>query len=354
MRKTLHLLIHFSISTAIILGLASPAGGGFPARAAQPAPQAPLATYTVSNTNDSGPGSLRQAILDANANPGADTIAFAIGAQGSQQTIQPTSALPVITVPVTVDGWSQGGAGYAGPPLIELNGALAGSNVAGLNITAGSSTVRGLVINGFTGSLASGIRLQTGGDNWIYGNYIGTDFAGETRVANQRGIWIDGGSSNNRIGTNADGVNDVAERNVISANIEQNIWIYQPATTGNKIMGNYIGLNASGSAAVGTNNQTVAATGVLVQEASTTIIGTDGDGQGDALEGNVISGSILNINLTGTSNLNESHHNRISGNLIGTNASGMSSVGIQVEGVRVYVGYDNLIGTDGDGVSDEL
>jgi hypothetical protein len=312
------------------------------------------ATFTVTTAADSGPGSLRQAILDANANPGADTIAFAIGATGSQQTIQPTAALPTITDPVTIDGWSQGGAGYADPPLIEINGALAGSSVVALNITAGISTVRGLVINGFVGTNAAGIRLQTGGGNWIYGNYIGTDFAGETRIANQRGIWIEGGSINNRIGTNADGVNDAAERNVISANIDQNIWIYQPVTTGNKIMGNYIGLNAAGTAAVGTNNQTVAATGILVQEASYTVIGTDGDGQGDALEGNVISGNILNINLTGTSNLNESHHNRISGNLIGTNASGTASVGIQVEGVRVYVAHDNLIGTDGDGVSDAL
>ncbi|MBE2197252.1 MAG: hypothetical protein IAE79_01500, partial [Anaerolinea sp.] len=312
-------------------------------------------TYAVTNTDNSGPGSLRQAILDANANPGADSITFAIGASGSQQTIQPTSTLPTITGPVTIDGWSQGGAGYTGPPLIELNGALAGSHISGLTITGGGSTVRGMVINGFLlGSLASGIRLQTGGGNWIYGNYIGTDFAGATRVANNRGIWIDGGSSNNRIGTNADGVNDVAERNVISANVEQNIWIYQPATTGNLIMGNYIGLNAAGTAAVGTNNSTVATTGILVQEASYTVIGTDGDGQGDALEGNVISGNIYNINLTGTTNLNESHHNRISGNLIGTNASGTASVGIQVEGVRVYVAYDNLIGTDGDGVSDAL
>ncbi|MBK6326389.1 MAG: PKD domain-containing protein [Chloroflexi bacterium] len=311
-------------------------------------------TYTVTTTADSGPGSLRQVILDANANPGADTITFAIGASGSQQTIQPTSALPTITDPVTIDGWSQGGSGYTGPPLIELNGALAGSSVNGLNITSGGSTVRGLVVNGFAiGGSAAGIRLQTGGGNWIYGNYIGTDFAGETRVANQRGVWIDGGSSSNRIGTNADGVGDVAERNVISANVEQNIWIYQPTTTGNLIMGNYIGLNAAGTTAVGTNNQTVAATGILVQEASYTVIGTDGDGQGDALEGNVISGSIHNINLTGTS-VNMSHHNRISGNLIGTNASGTVSVGIQVEGVRVYVTENNIVGTDGDGVSDEL
>ncbi|MFO7679597.1 MAG: hypothetical protein R6X34_06050, partial [Chloroflexota bacterium] len=187
-------------------------------------------TYTVTTTADSGPGSLRQTILDANANPGADTITFAIGASGSQQTIQPTSALPIITGPVTIDGWSQGGAGYTGPPLIELNGALAGNQAVGLTITGGGSVVRGLVVNGFViGGSAAGIRLQTGGGNWIYGNYIGVNFAGDTRVANTRGIWIDGGSSNNRIGTNADGVNDVAERNVISANVEQNIWIYQPA-----------------------------------------------------------------------------------------------------------------------------
>ncbi len=316
---------------------------------------APEAAYTVTSTADSGPGSLRQAILDTNANPGTDTITFAIGAAGSQQTFQPTSALPTITGPVIIDGWSQGGADYTGLPLIELNGALAGNQAVGLTLNGGSSVVRGLVITGFAiGGFAGGIRLQTGGNNWIYGNYIGVNFTGDTRVANTRGIWIDGGSSNNRIGTNADGVNDVAERNVISANVEQNIWIYQPSTTSNKIMGNYIGLNAAGTAAVGSNNQTVAATGILVQEASYTVIGTDGNGQGDELEGNVISGSILNINLTGTTNLNESHHNRISGNLIGTNASGTASVGIQAEGVRVYVAHDNLIGTDGDGVSDAL
>jgi PKD repeat protein len=320
--------------------------------AAAPAP-AHAAAFTVTTTADSGPGSLRQAILDANANPGADTITFAIGATGSQQTLQPTSALPIITAPVTLDAWSQGGSGYTGPPLIELHGALAGSSAKGLSITGGSSVVRGLVINGFLGGLASGIYLHSGGDNWIYGNYIGTNVAGDTRSANQRGIWIEGGSSNNRIGTNADGINDAAERNVISANVEQNIWIYQPATTGNLIMGNTIGLNAAGTAAVGVNNQTVAATGILVQEAGHTIIGTDGDGMGDALEGNVIGGNIHNINLTGTS-LTMSHHTRISGNRIGTNAAGTTSVGLQAEGVRAYITEQNTIGTDGDGISDEL
>ncbi|MFZ6021488.1 MAG: hypothetical protein ACOYXO_17975, partial [Chloroflexota bacterium] len=354
MHKKMNLLTRTILFVLMLPSLASPELENVLAQNGQAEIQFAQAVYNVTTTADSGAGSLRQAILDANANPGADTITFAIGAPGSQQTIQPLSALPTISDPVTVDGWSQGGAGYTGPPLVELNGALAGSQVFGLTITAGSSTVRGLVINGFVGGgFAGGIRLQTGGNNWLYGNYIGTDFAGATRVANQRGVWIDGGSSNNRIGTNADGVNDAAERNVISANIDQNIWIYQPATTGNKIMGNYIGLNASGTAAVGTNNQTVATSGILVQESSYTVIGTDGDGQGDALEGNLIGGNIYNVYLTGTSP-NRSHHNRVSGNLIGTDLSGTASVGIQVEGVRVYVTEDNVVGTNGDGVSDAL
>ena len=79
---------------------------------------------------------LRQAILDANANPGADTITFAIGATGSQQIIQPISALPTISDPVMMDGWSQGGMGFSGAPLIELNGGQAGNSTVGLNISA--------------------------------------------------------------------------------------------------------------------------------------------------------------------------------------------------------------------------
>src|SRR5438105_443291 len=97
-------------------------------------------TFTVLNTLDSGAGSLRQAILASNASVGiADTIAFDIGG-GGQQTIRPASALPIITDSVTIDGTTQGG--YAGSPLIELNGGGAGDS-SGLYITAGNSTVRG-------------------------------------------------------------------------------------------------------------------------------------------------------------------------------------------------------------------
>src|SRR5215471_18317311 len=79
-------------------------------------------TYVVTNTSDSGPGTLRQAILNANANPGS-TIAFAIPGFGAH-TIAPTSALPTITSAVVLDATTQ--AGYAGSPIVTLDGSLAG------------------------------------------------------------------------------------------------------------------------------------------------------------------------------------------------------------------------------------
>src|SRR5687767_7665888 len=106
-----------------------------------------LSTYTVVNVNDAGAGSLRQAILDANANPGLDTIAFAIAS--GPQTIAPAGAdLPPVTDPVVIDGTTQ--PGYAGKPLIEINGAGAGVIAHGLRLWADDSTVRGLVLNRFS------------------------------------------------------------------------------------------------------------------------------------------------------------------------------------------------------------
>ena len=82
--------------------------------------------FKVTSTADSGPGSLRQVITDANASPGPDTVVFKIPGVGVH-TIQPSYvvggiSLPVIADAVTIDGWSQGGAGYTGPPLIEIDG----------------------------------------------------------------------------------------------------------------------------------------------------------------------------------------------------------------------------------------
>ena len=145
-------------------------------------------TFTVTNTNDSGAGSLRQAITSANASTGTtDTIAFNIAGAGVK-TIAPTSALPDITDPVIIDGYTQPGAsantlavGNNAVLLIELNGASAGAGVQGLVIRGGGSTVRGLVINRFQ---SHGIKIDTNGGNIIQGNFIGTNAAGNAALGN--------------------------------------------------------------------------------------------------------------------------------------------------------------------------
>src|SRR4051794_36831034 len=133
------------------------------------------ATFTVTSTNDSGLGSLRQAILEANLLPGTDTIAFSIG--GGAQTISPTSGLPPVIDPVVIDGTTQ--PGYAGTPMIELNGASAGAFTAGISVTAGSSTIRGLAINRFSGP---DVSFQLNGGNRLEACFVGTDPTGSTAV----------------------------------------------------------------------------------------------------------------------------------------------------------------------------
>ena len=126
------------------------------------------------HTANSEAGSLRQAILDANSNPGLDMIAFSIGT--GPQTISPGTAalaLPSITDHMVIDGTTQ--PGYAGTPIIELNGSSASGGADGLVIIAGSSTVKGLVINRFG---RNGIRMQSMGDNIIQNCYVGTNIAG--------------------------------------------------------------------------------------------------------------------------------------------------------------------------------
>ncbi|HYV27639.1 MAG TPA: hypothetical protein VFA77_08915, partial [Candidatus Eisenbacteria bacterium] len=104
-------------------------------------PAIPLlgAVFTVRNTSDSGPVSLRQAILDANAAAGEDLIRFEIPG-AAPYTINLTSGFPDITDIVMIDGTTQ--AGYAGKPIIEINGANAGVDVSGLLIRTNNCVVR--------------------------------------------------------------------------------------------------------------------------------------------------------------------------------------------------------------------
>ena len=111
-------------------------------------------TYTVTTTANSGTGSLRWAIEQANSNTGADLIAFNIPTSDPGYktatgvwTIQPSSPLPYLTDSgTTIDGTTQ--PGFGGSPIIEIEGTQAGI-AAGLRIESADNTVKGLVINRF-------------------------------------------------------------------------------------------------------------------------------------------------------------------------------------------------------------
>ena len=275
------------------------------------------ATFTVTNTGDSGAGSLRQAILDANANPGLDTIEFDIPGAGVQ-TISPATALPEISDPVIIDGYSQPGAspntdpnGFDGTLLIELSGAVGGP-MNGLNINAGVSTVRGLVINRFAGAstdTGNAIRLNTGGGNHIEGNFIGTDPGGTTAQGNEGHAILLGTSGDNFIGGASPGA-----RNVISASGSAAFFL---ASSNNVIQGNFIGTqrdglsplgNQAGPVTVGINgahNNTIGGTGageanVIAFNQIYGFAGEGSAGNGNSIRGNSIhDNGALGIDLLG-------------------------------------------------------
>src|SRR5262249_37776550 len=150
---------------------------------------------TVINAGDTGAGTglagdLRYCLTRANAMSGLDTIRFAIPGS-SAHTIALTSALPVITDAVFLDGYTQPGsiantlAAGAHPVLqIELNGAAAGAGANGLTLQANGCTVRGLAINRFGGA---GVFLRNSDANVVEGNLIGTDVTGLSALGNQAG-----------------------------------------------------------------------------------------------------------------------------------------------------------------------
>jgi parallel beta-helix repeat protein len=142
-------------------------------------------------------------------------------------TISPTSALPQITDPVIIDGPTQ--PGYAGVPLIEIDGSGAGATTHGLLITAGASTVRGLIINRFDGN---GIELDTNGCNLIAGNYIGTNATGTAAAGNHANGVAVGGTAGNHIGGTT-----TAGRNIVSGNGAHGIALFGNSS-GNLVRGN--------------------------------------------------------------------------------------------------------------------
>ena len=203
-----------------------------------------LTTFIVNTDLDSGPGSLRQVILDCDASTATgNTIEFEIPGNGVQ-TIAPTSQLPAITTPVLIDGNSQ--SDFMGMPLVELSGSQAGGS-DGLVITAPDVTVRGLDINGYSQGAAVHIMGSGAARDWVYGNFLGTDPTGTRALPNDYGVEIDGAASDNLIGTNGSGDSDASERNLISGNLFAGVLIAGTATDSNAVAGNFIGTDITGT-----------------------------------------------------------------------------------------------------------
>ena len=289
--------------------------------------QGVLNAYVVNTTADSGAGSLRQAIIDANVNAnsgGNDIITFNIGADGSQQTITLLSALDSINEAVTIDGFSQYGALTPTTPLIELNGSGT-SGADGIRLATGSdgSTIQGLIINNFDGS---GIQIESD-NNIIAGNYVGTNATGMTGLGNGAyGVNVLNAAGNTIGGT------AVIDRNIISGNADVGIMLIGAGTTGTNVQGNYIGTNAAGTGSIANTYDGIT---IRASASNNTIGGTL------ASERNVISGNGEDGVFIGF----DAFSNTVSGNYIGTDATGTVALGNVRHGVTLYNGATgNTIG----------
>jgi len=284
---------------------------------------APAATLSVTNTNDSGAGSLRQAILDANASPGADTIAFAIpGADPNCDangvcTIQPLTNLPDLTDTVTIDGSTQSGAANRptdiAPKQIQLSGFIDNDfSTTGLVVAADNCVIRGLAI----GLFDYGIRTPFVTGTTIAGCFIGTDAYGSTAAPNGRGI-SSIGATNLQIGSP-----DPADRCVVSGNSIVGIDLLNCIAA--KIRNNLIGTIPLGTSALG-NTQGISASGT----GSVTV------GGAAAGDGNVISSSAQNGLYVA---LDPGGVIVVEGNYFGTDVTGTLALGNTYAGIRVASG----------------
>ena len=302
-------------------------------------------TYGVTNSNNSGSGSLRQAIIDANSTTVADVITFSVGS--GAQSINLQSALSPIIYPVTIDGTTQ--TGYSGSPLIEIKGVNAGLNSRGLYITgdAAGSIVRGLVINGFG---AQGIFIDTSNVT-IRSNYVGTNIAGTQSIPNKGdGVAIFSGTSLASANNNTIGGTDASDRNLISGNLENGIGITAQVggnANNNQILGNYIGTDIFGTSAIPNIGD-----GILINHAdsgggASAINNRIGSGVGTSPGGSCTGGCNL-VSGNGANGIGLWHGGVsgtvIEGNYVGTNISGASAIANSNIGVEINEAPNNTLG----------
>lgn len=335
------------------------------------APAARAASFVVTKAADTNDGacdadcSLREAIIAANSNPGADTITFAIPADGANGfdaqgfwRLALGSNLPALSGGgTTIQGPSASDApatSWAHPRIVLDGSATLSAN--GLLITSANNVIRRLTIvnyneTTFTGTGGSAIVIEGAGatDNRVEASYIGVDPAnGSSSAGNDvGGVLIINGASRNTIGGTT-----AAERNIISGNgrkssgFRANVYIATgsgAASDANVIQGNYIGTNPAGTAQVTGGNLS---SGVwLGDDADNTIIAgnlfaglAEGGGRVDPLAGVLLNASSASAAPQNT---------RIRGNIFGLAAGGQGPSGNALynsTAIRVQAGAGTLIG----------
>ncbi len=302
-------------------------------------PPNPPLTNIVTTTADVGPGSLRAAMYYVTDHPGA-VVNFDIptsdpGYSNGAFNIHLTGYLPpLVTNGMVIDGSTQ--PGFTSKPLIVVDGSQiipeTFTPTSGLLIYAASNQVKNVSFQGFSWN---GLTLEYADatNNTIAGCWLGLDSTGSNAAPNAyQGILIQKGACRNTIG----GTNALA-RNVISGNSQYGLWISDTNTTGNVVLGNYIGTDASGSFAV---SNAFGGIGMFTNSAAQVIGGTN------ALARNVISGNVnAGIWLSGAGVSNDVVQN----NFIGLNAAGTAAIPNSVVGIYVINGassnaiLDNVI-----------
>jgi CSLREA domain-containing protein len=288
----------------------------------------------VNSTNDVDDGacntthcSLREALNAVNVGT-ASRVQFSIpstdpGYLDGVWTIRPSSALPVVTRQVKLEGDTQttnrGDTNPFGPEL-ALDGSSAGVGVSGIVVSgASSSLIRQLVLSSWD---AAAIRGEGTTQLTVTGCYIGTSAAGDGALPNQDGVVIQGGMSAH-IGGGGSG-----EGNIIAGN--ERYGVHLEGTGYAQVIGNLIGVKRSGTEVLGNGD-----VGVRLDE------GTDwsyvgGAGSGEA---NVIGGNLHGVHMTGA----EVSHNKVYGNWIGLARTG-ERLPNSLYGVCVDQGHHNDVG----------
>ncbi len=267
-----------------------------------------LTTYVVTTTADlsdglPAPGSLREAIELANANPGPDLIRFAIAGSNGPQTITIDDRLPDITDPVTIDGYSQPGSkpntqvpltGDNAVLNIAIDGSNAGitSNVDGLTLDTDGCVVRGLAIDNFLGSAI----VVLGNNNVVAGNFLGVGLDGHSAMSNRdHGVLVNG-SSGNTIGGAA-----AADRNLIGDNGLNGVRLFQGGS--NVVRNNFVGVDATGVGPIGNGDDGIAVNQSPGNAILDNLIGDNFGGIFLVYEtsaGNLIRGNFIGITPDGT------------------------------------------------------